>query len=262
MQYRIGCSGWSYPAWSGHFYPASLESKDFLSYYSKVFDTVEIDSSYYRIPNQFMTGRWAKLTPENFRFTAKFPKTITHERRLAEPEKDLGYLYQSFRPLQAKLLSFLIQLPPSLTLKEAYKKLELLIGQLDREYRYAIEFRHESWFVQETFDLLSDNNICMAWSALDGLKVPPVLTSDFVYLRLIGDRSIDERDFGTIQKDRIKEIKSWAAASKKVGKKSSFGIVVANNHYAGFGPATANSFRKLVGLEEAKWEEMKQMKLG
>lgn len=260
MEYRIGCSGWSYPAWAGHFYPASLESKDYLKYYSGIFDTVEIDSSYYRIPNAFMTQKWAKATPDNFRFTAKFPKTITHERRLAEPEKDLDYLYASFRPLRDKMAAFLIQLPPSLSKKEAFKKLELLAGLLDRGYRYAVEFRHDSWFEQETYDLLSSNNICMAWSVLDSIKIPPKVTTDFIYLRFIGDRSIDEKDFGMIQRDRAKEMKSWAAKVKKISEVP-LAIVVQNNHYAGFGPGSANMFRKMVGLPEATFEEMKQARL-
>jgi uncharacterized protein YecE (DUF72 family) len=261
LQLYIGCSGWSYDAWLGHFYPANLDRKEFLKYYSQVFDFVEIDSSFYRPPNLFMTKRWASLTPDDFRFTAKFPRSVTHEKRLAEPEKELHYFFDVMRPLRNKLLALLLQLPPSLTVKEGLKKLEVLIHMLDPAFRYAIEVRHKSWFDRSVYKLLSDNNICLAWSQLDTIQTPPELTSDFVYLRFIGDRSIDEKNFGRIQKDRLKELRLWSHSVSRLKDKAKYAVVAANNHYAGFGPATANSFRKMVGLKEAAWEEMKQKRL-
>jgi uncharacterized protein YecE (DUF72 family) len=261
LELYIGCSGWSYDAWLGHFYPANLDRKEFLKYYSDVFDFVEIDSSFYHPPNLFMAKRWASLTPDNFRFTAKFPRSITHEKRLAEPEKELHYFFDVMRPLRRKLLALLLQLPPSFTAKEGLKKLEALIHNLDPDFRYAIEVRHKSWFDKQVYKLLSDNNICLAWSQLDTIQTPPELSSDFVYLRFIGDRSIDEKNFGRVQKDRLKELRLWSDSVRRVKNKAKFAVVAANNHYAGFGPATANSFRKMVGLREAMWEEMKQKRL-
>ncbi|HEX6281831.1 MAG TPA: DUF72 domain-containing protein [Nitrososphaera sp.] len=264
MERYVGCSGWSYDAWLGHFYPANLERKEFLKYYSQVFDFVEIDSSFYRPPNLFMTKRWASITPDNFRFTAKFPRSITHEKRLADPEKELRYFINVMRPLRQKVLALLLQLPPSLTAKEGLKKLKALIPTLDPDFRYAIEVRNTSWFDDnnnEVYKLLSDNNICLAWSQLDTIQTPPELTSDFLYLRFIGDRSIDEKNFGRIQKNRLKELQRWSENVNKLKNKTKFAIVAANNHYAGFGPATVNSFRKMLGLNEVVWEEMKQKKL-
>jgi len=84
LQLYIGCSGWSYSAWDGHFYPKGLGAKKYLVYYSKVFDYVEIDSSFYRIPNTFMVNHWLKVTPVSFRFTVKVPKSITHDRWLGQ----------------------------------------------------------------------------------------------------------------------------------------------------------------------------------
>ncbi|HKG71519.1 MAG TPA: DUF72 domain-containing protein [Nitrososphaeraceae archaeon] len=258
----VGCSGWSYDGWLGHFYPSNLDRKDFLKYYSQVFDYVEIDSSFYSAPNVFMTRRWASITPDNFRFTAKFPRSITHEKRLAESEKELHYFFDVMRPLRTKLLALLLQLPPSLTAKEGLKKLEVLVHILDPDFRYAIEVRHNSWFDNEdVYKLLCGNNICLVWSQLDAIQTPAELTSDFVYLRFIGDRSIDERDFGKIQKDRNRELKMWSDSINRIKDKTKLAIVAANNHYAGFGPATANSLRKMAGLKEAVWEEMKQNRL-
>jgi uncharacterized protein YecE (DUF72 family) len=99
------------------------------------------------------------------------------------------------------------------------------------------------------------------WSQQDAIQTPPELTTDFIYIRLIGDRSIDEKDFGKIQKDRQKEMEYWAKQVKNAQSRVKFGIVAANNHYAGFGPATANGFRKLMGMPEVVWEEKKQAEL-
>jgi uncharacterized protein YecE (DUF72 family) len=257
----VGCSGWSYDEWLGHFYPATLDRKDFLKCYSQVFDFVEIDSSFYHPPSLFITKRWASITPDEFRFTAKFPRSITHEKRLTDPEKELHYFFDVMRPLRNKLLALLLQLPPSLTAKEGLKKLEQLIHMLSPDFRYAVEVRHHSWFYKDLYKLLFDNNICLAWSQLENIQTPAELTSDFVYMRFIGDRSIDEKDFGRIQKDRIKELEIWSNSVHQVMDRVKYAVVAANNHYAGFGPATANSFRKLLGLNEVEWEEMKQKRL-
>ena len=259
MKIYAGCSGWSYSSWLGHFYPAKLDSGKFLEYYSKVFDYVEIDSTFYRIPNLFMTQRWAKVTPAHFRFTAKFPGVITHEKRLGSGiEGDLNYFYESMKPLREKLLALLLQLPPSISAKEGLKKIETL--PLDKHFRYAVEVRHKSWFDDTVYKSFKKNDICLVWNQLDEIKAPPVITTDFIYIRLIGDRSISETNFGKIQKDRLKEIQAWAKQVKNNEKKKNIqmAVVAANNHYAGFGPATSNTFRRLIGLPEVTWEEMKQ----
>jgi uncharacterized protein YecE (DUF72 family) len=113
LKYHIGCSGWSYTSWNGPFYPPNLENSDWLRFYSKVFDYVEIDSSFYRIPNQFMVKNWVKRTPDNFRFTAKFPKVITHDKLLVDVEEDVERFLENIEPLEKKTLALLIQLPPS-----------------------------------------------------------------------------------------------------------------------------------------------------
>ena len=171
----------------------------------------------------------------------------------------MAYFYKSFEPLKAKTLALLLQLPPSLTMNEGLKKIETF--PFTKGYRYAVEVRHKSWFDQSVYDLFSKLDLCLVWNQLDTIEAPPVLTTDFFYIRFIGDRSIDEKDFGTIQRDRLKEMQKWAKVVKKVKEKVLRGMVPANNHYAGFGPATANGFRKLLGQPAAVWEEMKQATL-
>jgi uncharacterized protein YecE (DUF72 family) len=113
LQYYIGCSGWSYSAWQGPFYPSDIDDSSWLSYYASVFNYVEIDSSFYRTPNVFTVKSWFNKTPDNFKFTAKFPKVITHDKRLKDVSGELEYFFQSMLPLKEKTLALLIQLPPS-----------------------------------------------------------------------------------------------------------------------------------------------------
>jgi len=276
LQYYIGCSGWSYSAWKGPFYPSNMDnSSDWLSYYASVFDYVEIDSSFYRMPNLFTVKNWLKKTPENFKFTAKFPKVITHDKHLKDVSRELEYFHQSMLPLRDKTLALLIQLPPSLKITEGLDNLRQVVSELDTKFRYAVEVRDRSWFQDLAYNFFANNNICMVWSQLAELRTPPIVTTDFLYVRLIGDRRIDEKDFGKIQKDRVIEMKKWSSKIKRVSKQEEGGgrkninlaIVSANNHYAGFGPGTANIFRKMVDLPEATWnkkqeEEQKSRLLG
>jgi uncharacterized protein YecE (DUF72 family) len=208
-----------------------------------------------------MTLRWAAMTPEHFRFTAKFPQVVTHDTRLGGGYDSLELFMEVMKPLERKLLCLLIQLPPSLKKDEGVPKLERLIPLLWKKYSYAIEVRHNSWFDKDVYKLLSKHGICLTWSQLDAIQTPPEVTTDFVYLRFIGDRSIDEKDFGRIQKDRAAEMARWAKALRAATDKAKFAIVAANNHYAGFGPATANGFRKMLGLKEVVWDEMRQGRL-
>ena len=256
LQLYIGCSGWSYSSWQGPFYPSNLENKHWLSYYSQVFNYVEIDSTFYRIPNDFMVKNWARKTPANFRFTAKFPKIITHDKKLKNVEKELTLFYNVMKPLKNKLLALLIQFPPYLKITEGLEALKQYDFFFDDNFRYTVEVRHPSWFSDLAYNFFSNNNICMTWNQLDKIQSPPVVTTDFVYLRLIGDRSIKEDEFGKIQKDREQEMKYWSDRFRTVQKDEKelkVGIVAANNHYAGFGAATANMFRVMSNMSPVEW---------
>jgi uncharacterized protein YecE (DUF72 family) len=164
LKYHIGCSGWSYTSWKGPFYPLNLENSDWLRFYSQVFDYVEIDSSFYRIPNQFMVKNWVKRTPDNFRFTAKFPKVISHDKLLVDAEDDVERFLENIEPLEKKTLALLIQLPPSLEIMQGLEGLRNLIPLLDDRFRYAVEVRHHSWFQDLAYNFFADNVICLVWS--------------------------------------------------------------------------------------------------
>jgi uncharacterized protein YecE (DUF72 family) len=138
-----------------------------------------------------------------------------------------------------------------MTAKKGLKKLEVLIHMLDPDFRYATEVRNTSWFDKGIYMLLSDYNICLAWSQLDAIQTAAELTSHFHYLRFISDRSIDEKDFLIVQKDWLSEMKKWSEEVNRFKEQNcKFAVVTANNHYAGFGPATANSFRERMALKK------------
>jgi uncharacterized protein YecE (DUF72 family) len=207
-----------------------------------------------------MVENWYKKTPKNFRFTAKFPRVITHEKRLKDVDNELEQFFKAIGPLSDKTLALLIQLPPSLQIYEGLQGLRELVPRLDSRFRYAVEVRHSSWFQDLAYGFFASNDICMVWSQLAEIQTPPVLTSDFLYLRLIGDRSIQEEDFGRIQIDRVTEMQKWAENLTNVqeDKQIKLAIVAANNHYAGFGPGTVNVFRNMLGLSEAKWQDWEE----
>jgi uncharacterized protein YecE (DUF72 family) len=165
-------------------------------------------------------------------------------------------------PLADKTLALLIQLPPSLQIKEGLDALRELDFELEGTFRYAIEVRHPSWSNELLYNFLKSRNICLVWSQQDRLTTPPVVTSDLIYLRLIGDRSIDERDFGKIQKDRVLEMQRCVEELKSVQrfeKNVKSVIVLANNHYAGFGPGTVKVFREMMELPGLSWEDKKDI---
>ena len=255
MSLRIGCSGWSYADWVGPFYPKNTEPQDYLSLYSQVFDCVEIDSTFYRAPYPTMVQQWYNNTPTGFTFTPKIPKRITHDQHLEDVTSYLSFFLRTLDPLNEKLGPFLIQLPPSFKLPKHEKALANFINELNPKYRYAVEFRHKSWFNPETEKLLESKNVCQAWSINQYLTTPAAVTSDIVYLRMVGSREITE--FKGIQKDQTETMQTWKKSLKDIEGSVKDRFIFFNNHFAGFGPASANEFRRLMGLVEVDWSTLK-----
>lgn len=260
MELSIGCTGWGYDGWTGPFYPKNLPNSKFLSHYSSVFDITEINSTFYAIPQLQVVKKWYSDTPPQFKFTAKMPKIITHENRLQKLAPCLEQFLESMKPLGSKFLLSVVQLPPSLSFEDAKPNLE----QLDSFFKnssYVIEGRHQSWFSENALRYLTDKKTCLVWSDVQGIKNPAPLTSDFVYLRVIGDRSIPEKEFGKILKDRTTDLKVWAEKIDQLKDKIAFAVIMANNRYEGFGPATANKLRILFGLDALAFSDTRQKKL-
>lgn len=249
MNLYVGCSGWSYKGWNGKFYPPNLENKNWLSFYSKFFKFVEINSTFYNIPSRFVVKGWKDKTPDNFKFTLKFPKIVTHDKKLQDVEKYLYQFFTALEPIIEKTLNLLIQLPPYLSENKGFKPLENLVKRLDSRFRYALEVRESSWFDNKVYEFLKENKIALAWSVRDDLKTPSIRTSDQIYIRFIGDRSIDDKDFGKIVKNRDKEMIEYIDTINKLQNDTQGQQTISiafNNHFAGFGPESANTFLKLM----------------
>ncbi len=230
----------------GPFYPPGTRPRDYLRLYASVFDVVEVDSSFYRIPPRGMVAGWRRATPEEFRFTAKFPRTITHEHKLREVERPLGWFYSAFDELGPKLEALVVQLPPSLRYEKDMQALEGFLNLLKEDVTHAVEFRHKSWFREDVYALLERYGVVLAWSQNQYLTTPSRLTADAFYLRMIGDRSLTR--LGELQRDRSQEMTAWMEQAKDVVDEVRRGYVFFNNHYAGFGPGSVNEFRRLAGL--------------
>jgi len=260
MEIKIGCTGWSYQGWSGNFYPKNLNSSEWLKYYSQIFSITEINSTFYKIPSQEIVRRWNEDTPEHFKFTAKFPSIITHEKRLDRINSEIFSFLTSLLPIHEKISALVLQLPPSLTFDEAKPRLEKLFDLLPNDFLYPIEGRHESWFTEKALNYFKQKKHCLVWNVVEGIRNPMPITSNYLYVRLIGDRSIPDNQFGKIRKDKTEVIKNWAQKLAKISD-IPLALVMANNHFEGFGPATANTLGKSLGMRELIWEEKKQKTL-
>lgn len=248
----IGTSGWSYDEWIGPFYPQGLTKKDFLSYYSQIFYTNEINTTFYNIPSRHIVESWVKKTPKDFLFTAKIPQIITHEKRLNVDEclNDLDYFLKVMNPLieSSKLLAFLIQLPPSFTKDRDFANLKEFIANWPEDYKrenyyLAIEFRDRSWMQDEVFTYLKQKSL--TYCAVIEPLLPPrmdITNSEFAYIRFHGYGKDIWFDYFFNEE----EIKNWAASIKDVIKQTPNIGIYFNNHFSGY--AAKNSLMMMREL--------------
>jgi uncharacterized protein YecE (DUF72 family) len=183
MALHIGTSGWSYASWKPAFFPEKLPSKRFLEFYSTQLNAVELNGTFRRMPSASAIAGWLSATPADFRFAAKSHQSITHFKRLKDTDESLRFFLQSLEPMRqsGKLGPILFQLPPNL--KADRGLLEKFVQLLPQAYRFAFEFRHESWFAEEIFDILKNKNAALCWAESEKIVVPKVVTADFVYYR-------------------------------------------------------------------------------
>jgi len=246
VELRIGCVGYSYDFWVGPFYPRHTPQSEFLKLYSKVFDLVEIDSTFYTIPPPATIRSWRDSVPDSFSFAAKLPRVITHENAMRPTREALDRFYRSISELRPKVATLLVQLPPFLHQDDGMERVLAFLDGAPRDYRYAVEFRYSSWMRPEVFDALRRREVALVWNEVQYLNTLPEITADFVYLRFIGDRSLS--DLGRLQIDRTAEMEKWAARLRSVQDRVARAFVLFNNHFAGFGPACADQFRRILGL--------------
>ena len=244
----IGTSGWSYKEWTGVFYPASNTNK--LSFYSSLYSTAEVDSSFYAYPSKGLVLGWARYTPENFVFSVKLPQLLTHEKRLdlsRGVEADLIRFLGLLRPLIAagKLGPVLIQLPPSYSYQSDFEKMKGFLGLVPDDVKFAVEFRHPSWLREDVWSCLRERNVANVIVDEPLLPPDPVITADFAFIRWHGRGSRPWYNY----RYNDKELEGWVPRVKEVSSRvrKTFGYF--NNHFKGF--AVENSLKMLEMLKMA-----------
>ena len=242
---RFGCSGWDYQEWVGPFYKAASESK--LAAYSRVFDTAEINSTFYRPPTKGMVHGWVRYTHDEFRFAAKVPQTVTHDRLLdvgLGAAKELLDYCELMRPLldAGKLGPLLLQLPPRLRFHPA--TLRPFFEALPPEFTWALEPRNKTWMDPEAFDLLRAHDI--AYTIVDEPLLPPVLrvTAKVAYVRWHGHGKDPWYDY----RYSTPELETWVPKVQQVAAEADEVYGFFNNHYHGYAPENCLQVLEMLGV--------------
>ncbi|HSR69416.1 MAG TPA: DUF72 domain-containing protein [Acidobacteriota bacterium] len=178
----VGTSGFAYKEWKGSFYPDDLPQKDFLRYYSQQLTTTEINATFYRSPSAKTVAQWKEQVPDSFRFTLKMNRRVTHNKRLQDVEENLQWFLKGAAPLKEQLGCVLVQLPP--WFKRDVDRLREFIEVAPSQWRMAFEFRHETWYCDETYQALRDANQTLAVVETDDQEAVRELTGPMVYVRL------------------------------------------------------------------------------
>jgi len=182
MRLLAGTSGFSYKEWVGEFYPDKLQAKGMLAHYAGRLPIVEINNTFYRMPNAAAIQGWRSQVPDSFRFAIKAPRRISHIKRLRDCAEELGFLFRALADLAPCLGSVLVQLPPHARCDEA--ALESFLREVPAGQRVAFEFRNDSWHVPAVFKLLESRNAALVQSESDESFEPVPWTADWAYLRL------------------------------------------------------------------------------
>ncbi len=180
----IGTSGWYYEHWRKVFYPEKLPKNQWLNYYVQKFPAVELNNTFYHLPTKKSLAHWSKEAPEGFIYSVKANRGITHYKKMRDVQSDLKRFLHMVKPLAPNLGPILYQLPPDLHFDES-----LLIDLFEihpPKYKYVLEFRHGSWFCEETYELLRQNNVAFCIHDHSKRTTPFVSTADFIYIRLHG----------------------------------------------------------------------------
>lgn len=238
---RIGTSGWHYAHWRGPFYPEKLSSEDMLGYYAERFSTVEINNSFYHLPSRETFRAWRSQTPARFSFSVKASRYITHMKKLKEPKQPLRKFLLHAGELKEKLGPILFQLPPRWHCDS--ERLGKFLDALPEGRRYAFEFRDPTWFQDEIYALLRQQNAAFCAYDLAGTESPRLLTADFAYVRLHGPNESKYSGCYTRRqlRDWVKQCREWLDG----GAKNVF--VYFDNDQAGYAARNAGEMQEMIG---------------
>jgi uncharacterized protein YecE (DUF72 family) len=238
----IGTSGWNYAHWKGKFYPAALPHDDEFDFYAQKFNTVELNNSFYRLPEKETFHKWRKNSPDDFIFSVKAPQFITHMKKLKDPVESTHDLLLHIEGLGSKLGPVLFQLPP-LWNANTERLLEFMLS-LPRKFRYTFEFRSHSWYDDSIYRLLEKYNCAFCIYHLAGHLSPIKITADFVYIRLHGPGNKYQGNYTEA------EIRQWADLSLHWSAKGKDVYVYFDNDQNAY--AAKNALRLKHFIEDGK----------
>ena len=234
MNLHVGTSGYSYKEWKGSFYPEKIPAKEMLRFYSERLSTVEINATFYRLPQKSTLENWKEQVPKNFRFSLKAPQRITHFKRLNEVGEDTKYFLDIAATLEDQLGVVLFQLPPNM--KKDLPRLETFLSELPNQPRAAFEFRHPTWFDDDVLAMLRARNCALCVSDTDDMPVTYIdKTADWGYLRLRRVLYSEEH------------LKDWLARVREQNWNETF--VFFKHEDEGTGPRLAAQFLQLAAAE-------------
>jgi uncharacterized protein YecE (DUF72 family) len=258
---RLGTSAFTAAGWEGSFYPEGLKPADYLSHYAQEFDTVEVDSTYYRTPSAATVSGWKSRTPSGFLISAKVPQVVTHEKVLLDCASEFKEFVDRMRLLEDKLGILLLQFP--YFNKKAFasgdqflERLAPFLERLPEDVRFALEVRNKYWLGPKLIGLLKKHGVALALIDHPWMPRPAEIfersdpiTADFTYIRLLGDRKGIEEQTKTWDRvivDRSGELKEWANICFKINARGVAIFAYANNHYAGHAPETIRQLAKIL----------------
>ena len=247
---RIGTSAFTAAGWPGTFYPTGLPEREYLTYYATKFDTVEVDSTFYRTPALTTVQGWYSKIPSGFIFAAKVPQRITHEKMLADCESEMNEFLKVMDALHEKLGPLLLQFgyfnwKAFVGVNDFLARLRPFLKKLPKDHKFAVEIRNKHWLVPQFVEVLRERGVALVLIDQSWMPRPKEwfekfdpITANFTYVRFLGDRKGIEQQtkmWNKIIVDRRSELREWAGILEKVKIPI---YVYANNHYAGYGPVT------------------------
>jgi uncharacterized protein YecE (DUF72 family) len=244
--FHIGTMGYGYKDWLGVFYPEKTRSDTYLTLYSRIFDAVEMDTTFYATPRREIVQRWYDQAPDGFIFCPKTPRSITHDTELENGVGLMAEFVDVISLLGNKLGPILIQFPPEFDSGHT-RELNSFLRGVPSQARYAVEFRHRSWDTPETYQLLQKHNICMVSTEYIIMTPRIYRTTDFLYLRFLGRHGAFEQK-NRVQKDVIPLLEKWQGWLEQEISHVNAVYAFFNDDFSGHSPATANHFKAILGL--------------
>jgi uncharacterized protein YecE (DUF72 family) len=235
---RIGCSGWQYRHWRGRFYPRDLPTDQWLEHYARTFDTVELNNSFYRLPEADAFTAWRRRVPGGFLFAVKASRYLTHLKRLREPREPLDRLWSRARHLSDRLGPMLYQLPPRWD--RDVDRLRQFVGALPPRRLQAIEFRDASWYDREVDHILAERKVALCLHDMPGSATKPERIGPFVYVRFHGAAGKYRGGYPR------GELETWARRLRGWAEDGVRCFAYFNNDVGGHAPRDAITLRDLV----------------